>query len=167
MCVVGHVSLYSRKVTQFPDFPGEFIHFPDILSLGYTALNVSELRCGGWAWPYRGLIRRPPAACAASSGWCPSGPCGPPEPSACLWTSHRPPWLHEHTRKRRTLRLSAFDLSAGRWAEGGARAERVSDLCTGTLSGSMTEGWPSSASRGRWSRASCSSRSAHTHKMTH
>lgn len=44
MCVVGHILLYSCKVTQFPDFPREFIHFPDILYLKYTSLNspVSE-----------------------------------------------------------------------------------------------------------------------------
>lgn len=44
MCVVGHILLYSCKVTQFPDFPREFIHFPGILCLKYTSLNspVSE-----------------------------------------------------------------------------------------------------------------------------
>ena len=114
MCIVGHILLYSCKVTQFPDFPRDFIHFSDILYLRYTSLNspVSEralLR--GRVWPYRGLIRRPPAACAVSSGWCPSGLCGPPEPSACLWTSHTPPWLrgetHTHTQthtRRQTQR---------------------------------------------------------------
>ena len=48
MCRVGHILLYSCKVTQFPDFPREFIHFSDILYLRYTSLNsplVKELCC--------------------------------------------------------------------------------------------------------------------------
>jgi hypothetical protein len=44
-------------------------------------------------WSYRGWIHRPPLACVVSSGWRPSGPCGPPRPSACPWTLHMPPSL--------------------------------------------------------------------------
>lgn len=74
------------------------------------------------------------------------------------------PGLHTrhlgYSQDRDTERSSVYP----EWWAGGGCAALVSDLCTGTLSGSMTEGWPSSASRGRWSRASCSSHSA---KDTH
>lgn len=47
VCAVGHILLYSCKVTQFPEILREFSffsHFPDILYLEYTSLNspISE-----------------------------------------------------------------------------------------------------------------------------
>lgn len=89
---------------------------------------MKELGCEGWARPYRGLIRRPPAACAASSGWCPSGLCGPPEPSACLWTSHRPPWLQEEMRVQRKRVKLAFNLF-DRQVNGGTWLRWVTGVC--------------------------------------
>lgn len=106
---------------RWPSFPTsqESLCISSTLSLSNTLVqsspSVNERCWGGWAGPYMGSIRRPPAGCAASSGWCPSGLCGPPEPSACLWTSHTLLWLHTHTHTHRDN--ESFICLTGRWAQ--------------------------------------------------
>lgn len=74
---------------------------------GYLAgtgdtLNIYQKRL----LAYRDLNRRPPPASAGSSDWYPADPGGPPEPSACPATSHRPPWLEIKHRRFKLLLLN-------------------------------------------------------------
>lgn len=179
VCAVGHILLYSCKVTQFPEIPRVFFfsHFPDILYLEYTSLNspVSE-RARLWR------------VSATLQGFDPSATSSMRSELRLmsfwsLWATRAQCMSLDFTQATlaaggdaRTEKKSEISISsiwqAGEWRDltkmsGRCVSVCVPDLCTGRLSGSTTEGWPSSASRARWSRASCSSHSAHTHRRRH
>lgn len=157
---------------QFPDFPRDFIHFPDILYLRYTSLN-SPISERAWLWRQSVTLQGFDPSATSSirselrlmsfwSLWATRAQCMSLDFTQATLAAGGD--AHTHLESQHLIHLTDRWIEWIEWAEW--QVESVSDLCTGRLSGSKTEGWPSSVNRGRWSRASCSSHSAaHIHKM--